>query len=90
MPDDEWLNIVGSNGWFVCSHDAKWHTETAAMKAIEQHRIGCFYLWGASLPAFYKLKSFAHNYDKIEHACKNDRRPFIYRVTQSNRLNRVL
>jgi hypothetical protein len=92
LPDDEWLNIVGPQRWIVCSHDAKWHLphEDAAMKAIQQHKIGCFYLWGASSPGFFKMKSFAHNYDKIKKVCDTERRPFIYRVTCHNRLLKVL
>ncbi|TMJ13702.1 MAG: hypothetical protein E6G94_11290 [Alphaproteobacteria bacterium] len=92
MPDDEWLHEVGPKGWVVCSHDAKWHLpgEDAAMKAIQQHKIGCFYLWGASSIGFFKLKSLAHNYDKIVKVCNTEKRPFIYRVTPRNRLQRVL
>jgi hypothetical protein len=92
MPDDEWLNVVGPKGWIVCSHDAKWHHpgEDAAMKAIRQHKIGCFYLWGASSIGFFKLKSLAHNYDKVVKVCQEERKPFIYRVTARNRLQRVL
>jgi len=65
-PDDEWLNIVGQKKWIVCSHDMKWQSEAAPIKAIHQHKIGCFYLWGASSTGFFKLKSLAHNYDKIK------------------------
>lgn len=90
MADDEWLNIVGPKGWIVCSHDAKWQNESAARKAIEQHKIGCFYLWGASSIGFFKMKSLAHNYDKIAKICATEKRPFIYRVTAGNRLRKVL
>lgn len=90
MPDDEWLNIAGANGWVVCSHDAKWHAEAAPRKAIEQHGIGCFYLWGASSIGFFKLKSFAHNYDKMLAAHKAERGPFIYKITPANRLKKIL
>jgi hypothetical protein len=89
-PDDEWLSVVGKAGWIVCSHDAKWQNESAPLKAIQQHRIGCFYLWGASSPSFFKLKSLAHNYDKIIVVCKSEKRPYIYRVTSGNRLKKVL
>jgi hypothetical protein len=89
-PDDIWLNIVGQKGWIVCSHDAKWQSESAALKAIQQHKIGCFYLHGASSIGFFKLKSLAHNYDKIKRVCDNERRPFIYRVTVGNRLKKIL
>lgn len=90
MPDDEWLNVVGPKGWIVCSHDAKWQNESAARKAIEQHKIGCFYLWGASSIGFFKMKSLAHNYDKIVKVCAAEKRPFIYRVTARNRLIKML
>lgn len=90
MPDDEWLHIVGKNGWIVCSHDAKWQAESAALKAIQQHNIGCFYLYGASSIGFFKMKSLAHNYDKIVKVCQTDKRPFIYRITPSNRLKKIL
>lgn len=89
-PDDEWLNIVGQKGWIVCSHDAKWQSESAALKAIQQHKIGCFYLHGASSIAFFKLKSLAHNYDKIKRVCDSEKRPFIYRVTAGNRMKKIL
>lgn len=90
MPDDEWLNIVGEKGWVVCSHDAKWQGESAPMKAIQQHKVRCFYLWGASSIGFFKLKSLAHNYDKIIKVCAVEKGPFIYRVTPGNRLNKIL
>lgn len=89
-PDDEWLEIVGAKGWIVCSHDAKWQSELAPMKAIQQHKIGCFYLWGAQSPGFYKLKSLAHNYDKIKRICDNQKGPFIYKVSHANRLRKIL
>ena len=90
MPDDEWLHIVGQRGWIVCSHDAKWQSESAALKAIQQHKIGCFYLYGANSIGFFKLKSLAHNYDRIIKICNSEKKPFIYRVTAANRLRKIL
>lgn len=90
MPDDEWLDVVGAKGWIVCSHDAKWQGEKAPLKAIQQHKIGCFYLHGANSRNFFKMKSLAHNYDKIVKVCGGEKRPFIYRVTPGNRLQKVL
>ncbi|MBF0305138.1 MAG: hypothetical protein HQL41_05765 [Alphaproteobacteria bacterium] len=88
-PDDEWLSLVGQKGWIVLSHDAKWHQESAASTAIKQFDIGCFYLHGASIPAWNKLKSFIHNFDKIREICRAETRPFIYKVGASNRLKRI-
>ncbi len=90
MPDDEWLNIVGSKGWVVLSHDAKWHREAANIEAIKQHRIKCFYLHGASSLMFFKLKCLTHNWEKISGKIKSEKGPFIYRVSSHNRLSKLL
>jgi PIN like domain len=59
MPDDEWLAIVGAKKWIVISHDAKWHREEGPLMAIQQHRISCFYLWGAQMPMWNKTALLA-------------------------------
>ena len=90
MPDDEWLDIVGSKGWIVISHDAKWHTEAAAIEAIRQHKVKCFYLYGANSLMFFKVKSLTHKWEKIVSKIKSEKGPFIYRVSKSNRLGKIL
>lgn len=90
MSDDEWLQKVGSQGWIVISHDAKWHTEEAAIAAIRQHNVKCFYLYGANSQMFFKVKALAHNWEKIVAKIKGEKGPFIYRVSKANRLSRIL
>jgi hypothetical protein len=90
MDDDEWLHKVGSRGWVVISHDAKWHLEPAAIQAIRQHKIRCFYLYGANSLMFFKVKALAHNWEKISARIRQQKGPFIYRVSRFNRLNKVL
>lgn len=90
MPDDEWLHIVGQRGWIVCSHDKKWQDESLAIEAIRQHRIGCFYLYGARSKHFFKLGSLAHNFHKLKNIIGRERKPFIYSISERNRLKRIL
>lgn len=90
LEDDKWLHEVGSKNWVVISHDAKWHREPAAIEAIKQHRIKCFYLYGANSLMFFKLGSLSHNWPKIQAKIKNEKGPFIYRVSVHNRLSKVL
>ena len=89
MPDDKWLEIIGAKGWLVFSHDRKFHDDSAACLAIKQHNIGCFYLWGANVETWDKLRCFARNYDKIVAAAVSTPKPFIYYATGNYRLNRV-
>ena len=60
------------------------------MQAIQQHKIGCFYLYGANSLAFFKVGSLAHNYSKIAEKCGREKRPFIYRISDKNRLKKIL
>lgn len=90
LDDDKWLHTVGANSWIVISHDAKWHKESAAVEAIKQHKIKCFYLYSAKSQMFFKLKSLTHYWEKISKKIKTEKGPFIYRVSVHNRLSKVL
>lgn len=89
MPDDQWLEDVGKRGWFVFSHDRNFHTNAAAMSAIKQHTIGCFYVWGAEATTWEKLRSFARASTKITEAAAKTPRPFIFHLTKVGSLASV-
>lgn len=88
--DDEWLHIVGPKKWIVCSHDKKWQGESSAVEAIIQHKIGCFYLYGANSKHFFKLGSLAYNYHKIAKVLGREKRPFIYSIDKRNHVRKLL
>lgn len=87
MEDDEWLNAVGSQGWIVFSHDRRFHSDGPSITAIRQHKIGCFYLSGASLPIWDKFRIFAKHYKRVEDIIRDTRKPFIYHVKTDRVLN---
>lgn len=88
--DDAWLNAVGPKKWIVLSFDAKWQDESVAVEAIKQHKIGCFYLYGASSLGFFRLTSLARSYEKMRELIRTERRPFIYKIDGRNRFKKVL
>lgn len=90
MEDDEWLSVIGPKKWIVCSHDKKWQDESLAVAAIKQHKIGCFYLYGANSQNFFKVGSLAYNFHKVQSVLGKQKRPFIYTISSRNRLRRVL
>jgi hypothetical protein len=87
--DDEWLSKVGAEGWIVLSHDRKWHDETPCIAAIKQHKIGCFYLWGANVSTWLKLSHFMRSSGRIANAVQFAPRPFIFHVAFNGVLSRV-
>lgn len=90
MPDDEWLNLVGPKKWIVLSYDAKWQDEAAAIEAIKQHKVGCFYLYGASSLGFHRMASFVRSYNKIIKIVKAEKRPYIYKIDGNNQFKKIL
>lgn len=86
MDDDEWLAIVGRKRWVVLSHDAKFHKLPAELEAVKQHKISCFYLWGAQMPTWYKIAHLSAVFPKISKIVNSERRPYIYRTNQQNRV----
>jgi hypothetical protein len=88
--DDVWLHSIGPKKWIVLSFDAKWQDETAAVEAIKQHKIGCFYLAGASSIGFFRLTRFALSYKRLRHLIGNEKRPFIYKIDGRNHFKKIL
>ncbi len=82
--------MAGKAGWIVFSHDQKFHNEAAAYEAIRQHQVGCFYLWGANVGTWDKLRCFLRAIDGITRLAKNEARPFIFQVAHNARITRVL
>ena len=89
LPDDEWVPIVAQQGWFILSHDKKFHKNEVEYTAIKQHRAGCFYLHGNSLPTWYKLRAFIRAVDKITKLAETTQRPFIFRASRLGRVTPV-
>ena len=88
--DDTWLHKIGPKKWVVLSFDAKWQDESAAVEAIKQHKIGCFYLAGASSIGFFRLTRFALAYRRLRDIVANEKRPFIYKIDGRNRFKKLL
>jgi hypothetical protein len=87
--DDEWLNVVGPKNWIVFGHDQKWHDELANREAIKQHKVGCFYLWGAQSKTWDKLSCFMRASGTIQTLAVSTPKPFIFQVTYNARLVRI-
>lgn len=90
LADDKWLAEVSQKKWVVISHDKRFHTDSIAIEAVRQHKGRVFYLEGGSSVKWDKLRRFAAAYKRIEAIANTEKPPFIYRVTYSDRVIRVL
>ena len=90
-PDDQWLAMVGGKGWFVVTHDQKFHKPgfEAELAAVKTFKIGCFYLWGANATRWQKMQCFAKAYNRMTQIATQKVRPFIYKVDKNSRVREV-
>ena len=89
MPDDEWLSIVGQQGWVVFSHDRKFHSEAAETAAVLQHKVGCFYLPCSNEPRWEKMRCFMRSVDRIITLASETPKPYIFNVEKGGRIRSV-
>ena len=89
-PDDQWLATVGRVGWTVIGHDKKFHEIDVELQAVQHHKLGVFYLWGANAKKWDKMRLFAKVYDKIMSVVGSEQRPFIYRVHKGGAFKKIL
>jgi hypothetical protein len=88
-PDDIWVPIIAQQGWFILSHDNKWHKNEVERVAVKQHAAGCFYLYGNNSLTWYKLRAFIRAADKIVALAKATQRPFIFRAASNGRVTHI-
>ena len=84
--DDVWLPVVGQKGWIVIGHDKKYHLMPNELMAIKQHKIGCFYLWGAEAIRWEKMRIFALAYERILKVVAGTKKPFIFDIDKRGAL----
>ncbi|MDI6857954.1 MAG: hypothetical protein QME71_06530 [Dehalococcoidia bacterium] len=87
--DDQWLPTVGGREWIVIGQDYKYHRMPNELAALKQHKVGCFYLWGATARRWETMRVFAKAFDRIIEAAGTTERPFVYRVSKQGRITAV-
>ena len=88
-PDDEWLPIVGSDGWFVIGQDSHYHLRPNELAALKLYNVGCFYLGDAEQTRWETIRIFMRAFDKIVKAAEQTPLPFVFRVDSRGRLTEI-
>ena len=84
--DDVWMPVVGSRGWILIGHDRMHHRRAPERSAIQDHDMGCFYIWGAQARRWEKMRCSLNAYERILDAIETTTKPFIYRVNRFSTL----
>jgi hypothetical protein len=79
--DEEWLHMVGKQGWVAVTRDERPWWNSSALNALVDHHVGCIILAGAgSRPRWYAVRVLARNWDTIEDLMDSAQRPFLCRL----------
>lgn len=87
VPDEDWLELAGRNGWVVFMKDARIRYNRAEREAVKTHRVRCFCLSSQSLDGDEMAARFVRTLPRITSACQESG-PFIYAV-HKNRIERL-
>lgn len=79
IPDAEWLELVGSNGWVAFTKDKRIGRLRDQREAIVSNRVRCFYLANQNVAAEEMGNRFLRNLPRIVEACAYPG-PFLYAV----------
>lgn len=79
VADQEWLELVGSNGWVAFTKDERIRFQAGNRKALIEHGVRCFYLAKQDLPATEMADRYLRNRSAIVRACSQPG-PFMYAV----------
>lgn len=89
MPDDEWMEIIGTRGWVVISQDYKFHLEAFEQLAVKQHKLKCFYLPDTGAKTWITMCVLVRSHTKMLEICNAESAPFIYDIKSNGRLVKV-
>lgn len=74
------LEFCGKRAWIVVSQDHRYHLEENIRDAINQHRVGVFYLWGANATKWETFRVLSQAFPKLISLANSTQRPFIYKI----------
>ena len=79
-PDEDWLPIIGQNGWVLLTKDEKIRYRAAEKRAIAQHLIRAFFLVPTKLTGPENGEVFVKALRRMERFCVGNQPPFIAKV----------
>jgi len=82
-PDEEWLHVVGRQGWIAITHDARIRYKPNELAAVVLHRVALLVVVGkARYPEL--ARSFVTTLPRIERFLARHAPPFIAKVHRAS------
>lgn len=88
--DVDWLGEVGHRGWIVLTKDERIRYRSHEVAAIERAEVGAFVITTARMRGAEMAALFARSALKMARLAINTPRPFVFALSSSGELRRVL
>jgi PIN like domain len=89
--DTVWLRHVGEHGWLAITRDRRITTRPGEIRAIVNHRVGCFILtYKNDLKKAEIVRIVLDNIEEMEEKFRTTPRPFIYTVTKAGEFRKYV
>jgi hypothetical protein len=79
-PDEEWLEYIGKQGWFLITVDKRIRRRPLEREALKKYKVGAFFLLGKSMSRWDRVRQIVRAWDKINDIANKEKPPFIYQV----------
>ena len=80
VSDTEWLEFVGSNGWVLITRDNRIRWRPAEIRALQEHKVGAFFLGGKNLKRCELIQQLVRNWPKMKELASTTTKPFVFTI----------
>ena len=81
--DVVWLKYVGRKGWVLITRDERIRRNPAELAALNEHRIGAFFLGGKNLNRCRIIQQTVRNWPRIKEFADRLHAPYAFRIPPS-------
>jgi hypothetical protein len=82
-PDEEWLPLVGREGWLLITVDKRIRYNELERRAVIRHRVREFVFTSGNLSGAAMARLLVIAYPEIVRTCEHNSPPFIASITKS-------
>ncbi len=78
--DSDWLEVIGTRGWFLVTRDERVRFRPAEISAIKEHNVGAFFIGGKNRSRCELIQQIVRNWPRMKEIANSTRPPFLYRI----------
>jgi len=86
-PDEEWLPLVGENGWVLLTTDGRIRYRANEKQAVQRHLVRMFYFSSNNMSGQQMADALQKALPKMQQVCHRQEPPFCASISRSGDVN---